>query len=117
MGDDGAADRLYRAALTVKPDTPMTHFRLGNSLAKRSRFTEAIPHLRVMTEAFPDNAEAHFFLAQALHAGGFEKEGVAQAAEALRLADAAGNLALRHAILQRFAAELGPTTKDTPTPP
>jgi tetratricopeptide (TPR) repeat protein len=107
-GDDAEAERLYRLALEVSPDSPTAHFRLGNVLAKRSRFEEAIPHLRATARASPDNAEAHYYLAQALQAGGFQEEAAAEAAEALRLAEAAGDPALRHVILERFASKLRP---------
>jgi tetratricopeptide (TPR) repeat protein len=102
MGDDAEAERLFRLALGVFPDEPMSHFRLGNSLGKKSKFTEAIPHLRVMTQAQPDSAQAHYYLAQALHAAGQGEEASASAREALRLAEAEGNQALVRTIHQRF---------------
>jgi tetratricopeptide (TPR) repeat protein len=107
-GDDTEAERLFRLALDVSPDWPMSHFLLGNALAKRGRFPEAIPHLRVMAEAFPDNPDGLYYLAQALHAVGQGKEAAAAARRALRLAEAEGNEPLAAAIRQRFAPLVAP---------
>jgi tetratricopeptide (TPR) repeat protein len=105
-GADAEAERVLRLALLVNPDWSMGHFRLGNSLAKQGKFHEAIPHLRIMTEASPESGEAHYFLAQALDAAGEKKEAAALAGQALRLARAEGNEGLTRAILQRFASTL-----------
>jgi tetratricopeptide (TPR) repeat protein len=106
MREDAEAERAFRLALAVWPESPPGHFRLGNSLAKRGRFAEAIPHLQGYVQASPESAEAHYFLAQALQAGGFPREAAAAAAEALRLAEVGGDQTLARVILHRFGPSL-----------
>src|SRR5206468_6861205 len=49
MGDNAAAERLFGAALVMRPEWPAAHYHLGMSLGKQSRYSEAVPHLRVKT--------------------------------------------------------------------
>jgi tetratricopeptide (TPR) repeat protein len=105
-GEDVEAEKVYRVVIELRPDWPTGHFRLGNSLGKQSKFKDALPHLRLSAEAAPDNADMRFLLAQAQHGAGLQKEGLASAREALRLAELAGNDNLVQTIRRRFAKEL-----------
>ncbi len=102
MGDEKEAEGLFHAALEVWPDSALAHFRLGNALAGRGRFADAIPHLRALVEAEPGNPEARFLLAQALDGAGLRTDALATAREALGLAEAEGNVRLKTALLARF---------------
>jgi tetratricopeptide (TPR) repeat protein len=106
MGEDAEAEKVYRVVIALRPDWPTGHFRLGNSLGKQSKFKDALPHLRLSAEAAPASADMHFLLAQAQHGAGLQKEGLASAREALRLAELAGNDNLVQTIRRRFAKEL-----------
>jgi tetratricopeptide (TPR) repeat protein len=103
MGDKNEAERLFRVALEVSPDDALAHFHLGDALASRGRFADAVPHLRAAAEAEPRSADYHYFLAQALQGAGKKTEALATAQEALRLAEAEGNVSLKNALLKRFA--------------
>ena len=67
MGRDDDAIAEYTAALDLDQNVPGIQNRLGNLLAMRKEFREAIPHFEQCLAMTPDNSEARLNLAAALY--------------------------------------------------
>ena len=98
-------------ALEIKPDYAEAHNNLGNALAGRGQFDEAIAHFRKALEIKPDYVEAHNNLGIVLADRGQVEEAIDHYQQALALAlarnDRAKADALRASIrllLQRAAS-------------
>lgn len=65
VGRADEAASLYRQALSLEPNHPMIHFKLGNTLSAVERFDEAVVHYRRAIEANPQFAQAHNALGMA----------------------------------------------------
>jgi hypothetical protein len=87
---------VFAHAAAVVPHSYVAHVQLGNALAERGRFAEAIDHYYAALRVKPDLAEAHGNLGALLARAGRIDEAIAEYEEALRLnpnlADAHNNL-------------------------
>jgi serine/threonine-protein kinase len=81
----GEAAGYFRAALAARPDSPGTHFNLGNALLGQGRPKEAEDEWRQALRLKPDYPEAHHNLGIALGKQGRPKEAEAECRQALRL--------------------------------
>jgi len=76
----------YRAALRIKPDSAVAHFKLGNVLQTVGRLPEAIAEYRASLSIDPGVAEVHYELAYALaQIPGHVPEAIAECQEMLRI--------------------------------
>jgi tetratricopeptide (TPR) repeat protein len=76
----------YRAALRIKPDSAVAHFKLGNVLQTVGRLPEAIAEYRASLSIDPGVAEVHYELAYALaQIPGRVPEAIAECQEMLRI--------------------------------
>jgi tetratricopeptide (TPR) repeat protein len=66
---EGAVER-FEQALDIDPRQTTAHFNLASILVNRNMAAEAIPHLEVVVEDTPYDAEAHLLVARALVATG-----------------------------------------------
>ena len=80
--DVSGAERAFRKALELAPDSALVHDALANLDARQSRYAEALPHARRAVELAPDLADLHVTLGRVLTDTG----ALDQAAEQLRLA-------------------------------
>jgi serine/threonine-protein kinase len=80
-----AAIAASRAAVAVRPNTPIAHTDLGDALRIQGKLDEAIAEHRAAVRLKPDSAAAHYFLGNALGTRGRLGEAIAEYREALRL--------------------------------
>ncbi|HYV51396.1 MAG TPA: tetratricopeptide repeat protein, partial [Dongiaceae bacterium] len=69
-GEVQAAEEHYRLALAVRPDDPTAAYNLGVSLQDLERFPEAMHAYDRALKSDPQNADAHYNLAQVYEAIG-----------------------------------------------
>ena len=65
-GHEADAIAEYRTALTMKPDSALAHFHLGNTFHKMGRLPDAIAEYQASASLDPGVAEVHYELAYAL---------------------------------------------------
>lgn len=85
-----AIDRFRKARELDADDVDMA-FELGTLLLTQGNFREALPSLKTLLEKRPQDARAHFFLAQAQLMGGRPRAAKALLEKGLQLAERAGN--------------------------
>jgi cytochrome c-type biogenesis protein CcmH/NrfG len=76
---------LYRQALRIQPDHPLTHFNLGVALASRQQFSEAASEFELAGRFDPRNPHVHVGWGAVLLSQGKTQEAAGRFAEALRL--------------------------------
>jgi tetratricopeptide (TPR) repeat protein len=79
------AIEYYRAALTLRPESPGVHLNLGNPLREKGRLDEAIAAYQEAIRLKKDYAGAHNNLGNALRDKGRLDEAIAEFQEAFRL--------------------------------
>ena len=85
QGDVDAAERGYRAALTLAPKHPTATHYLGVALYQHGRLDEALPLLHAAVDLVPQEAEFHNNLGLALAAADRNEEAIAAHRRALEL--------------------------------
>jgi tetratricopeptide (TPR) repeat protein len=76
---------FYRAAVALRPHSPVAHNNLGGALWEKGRLDEAIAEFQQAIRLKPDYAEAHNNLGLVLREKGRLDEAIAEHREALRL--------------------------------
>jgi 4-amino-4-deoxy-L-arabinose transferase-like glycosyltransferase len=100
VGDVGAGQKLFAAAVAVHPDSAEANLNLALSLAVQERFKEAIPYYRQALRIAPAMPGLHFNLAVALERTGDAAAALAQYERAL-LQDATDTDAQRSVVRLR----------------
>jgi serine/threonine-protein kinase len=83
--DRREAISFYRAALALRPNSPLVHINLGSALAEQGYLEEACVHFRRAIQIKHDFVEAHYNLGLALALQGKADEAIAEYEEAIRL--------------------------------
>jgi tetratricopeptide (TPR) repeat protein/serine/threonine protein kinase len=83
--DPGQAIGYYRAALTLRPQSPTVHNNRGTALDEQGKLVEAMVCYRKAIELDPKYAIGHFNLGSALHDKGDVEGAIKAYQEALRL--------------------------------
>ena len=93
LGQGAPAEVHYEAAIRLNPAyAPQMYLDLGNALAQRGRFTDAIAEYEEAVRRDPGNADAHYNLGSALQQVGRREEGAEQHREAVRLKPELGHV-------------------------
>jgi protein O-mannosyl-transferase len=79
--------RLFRHALAVADDNPITRYHLAYALYRREEFPEALVHLQRAIELAPGDPRVNYIAASALQAQGRSDEATAQFRRAMTIDD------------------------------
>jgi len=112
-GETERALQLLRRALANSPNDMLYRFNIGYANWRAQKFADAVPYLRVVTQADPRDGEAQFLLAKALEASGQQAEAVRTDNEAKRYLSNYAKWAVapdRVPMLARFKEELNRST-------
>ncbi|TDI48646.1 MAG: tetratricopeptide repeat protein [Acidobacteria bacterium] len=112
LGRNAEAERRYREALALDPDSVRAHYNLGLLLATDERPQDAVDHFEAALRLDPVHAEAHFAIAGALLQIGRAVDAVAHYRSALGLNPGWGLAA--NALARQLAAGADPRVRDVP---
>jgi tetratricopeptide (TPR) repeat protein len=104
LGRDGDALELYQLAAQQNHGHVQSHIKAAQLLLKAERFGESIPHYQAALLAYPDMAELHCNLANALRHIGDQQQAMDQVRRAIELKP---ELAAAHTLLAAVQQDMG----------